>query len=61
MFQAQINLKSFKEQHSLEERQIKCQQKLTQHPDMIPVILEKHPRSKMPQLNKSLYKNCLSF
>ncbi|CAD8083347.1 unnamed protein product [Paramecium sonneborni] len=54
MYQTQVNQKSFKEQFSLEERQKRCQQKLSQHPEMIPVILEKHPRSKMPQLNKQL-------
>ncbi|CAK69691.1 unnamed protein product (macronuclear) [Paramecium tetraurelia] len=61
MFQASVNFKSYKELNSLEERQMRCKQKLSQHPEMIPVILEKHPKSKMPQLNKSLQVRSQSY
>lgn len=42
--------KSFKETFTKEQRIQKCQQKLKQYPELIPIIIEKHPKSKLANL-----------
>ncbi|CAK70143.1 unnamed protein product (macronuclear) [Paramecium tetraurelia] len=41
--------------YSIQERQVKFKEKLNQNPEMIPIILEKHPRSKIQGLKNQLY------
>ncbi|CAD8080544.1 unnamed protein product [Paramecium sonneborni] len=55
MYQSQTKYKNFREQYTVQERQTKFKEKMSQHPDMIPVVLEKHPKSKIQHLNKQLY------
>ncbi|CAK80246.1 unnamed protein product (macronuclear) [Paramecium tetraurelia] len=55
MFQTKTKQKSFRELHTVQERQAIFKDKISHYPDMIPVILEKHPKSKIQHLNKQLY------
>lgn len=46
--------KSFKEMYTLEERRKKKDMKAKQFPDLIPIIIEKHKKTKLPALTKNL-------
>merc|ERR1711907_62973 len=45
----------FKQSKSLEERLNEARLKKENNPNLIPVIIEKHPRSKLPELDKYKY------
>mmetsp|Transcript_1157 Transcript_1157/g.1707 ORF Transcript_1157/g.1707 Transcript_1157/m.1707 type:complete len:141 (+) Transcript_1157:58-480(+) len=47
--------KKFKERHTFEERLAEAQKKKTQNPKLVPVIVERHERSKLPDLEKSKF------
>ncbi|CAK83957.1 unnamed protein product (macronuclear) [Paramecium tetraurelia] len=43
---------TYKESHNLEERKKRVQEQLAKYPEMIPIIVEKIPGCKLPQLQK---------
>ena len=45
----------FKKEKSFETRQSECEKVLKQHPDKIPIICEKAPRSKIKSIEKTKY------
>lgn len=45
--------KKFKDKYSFEERNREARKKKEEHPTLIPVIVEKHARSKLPDIEKS--------
>ncbi|CAD8150479.1 unnamed protein product [Paramecium octaurelia] len=55
MQQTQKTYKNFKEMHSIQERQVKFKEKLSQNPEMIPIILEKHPKSQIQSLKNQFH------
>jgi len=48
---AQIHT-SFKEKYSLEDRVLEAKRKKEQNPSLIPLVVEKHHRSRLPTLSK---------
>jgi len=44
---------SFKEKHTLEERLNEARKKKESNPRLVPLIVEKHHRSKLPEIEKS--------
>ena len=49
-----INLR-YKEQLSEEERKKECEKIRKEHPDKIPIIIEKHPKSKLDQIDRTKF------
>ncbi len=47
--------KPYKERYSFEERLAKVRSFQESDPDKVMVIVERHPRSKLPDLNNSKY------
>lgn len=45
--------KTFKERYSLDERKKDSEKKRKEFPQHIPIILEKHPKSKIAELEKT--------
>ena len=45
-------MSSFKEDHSFEDRYEECQRILKKYPDRIPVIVDKHSGSDIPDIDK---------
>jgi len=45
--------KSFKERYTFEERLAEARKKKEMNPKLLPIIVEKHKRSKLPPLDKS--------
>ncbi|CAD8204738.1 unnamed protein product [Paramecium pentaurelia] len=43
---------TYKDSHNLEERKKRVQEQLAKYPEMIPIIVEKIPGCKLPQLQK---------
>jgi len=43
---------SFKEKYSLEDRILEAKRKKEQNPTLIPLVVEKHARSRLPSLSK---------
>ncbi|CAD8094250.1 unnamed protein product [Paramecium primaurelia] len=43
---------TYKDSHTLEERKKRVQEQLAKYPEMIPIIVEKIPGCKLPQLQK---------
>ncbi|CAD8123550.1 unnamed protein product [Paramecium sonneborni] len=50
--QKQKKAQTYKDSHTLEERKKRVQEQLAKYPEMIPVIVEKIPGCKLPQLQK---------
>jgi len=46
---------SFKEKHTLEERLQEARKKKESNPRLVPLIVEKHHRSKLPEIEKSKF------
>jgi len=44
---------SFKEKHTFEERLAEARKKKESNPRLLPLIVEKHHRSKLPDMEKS--------
>ncbi|CAD8121153.1 unnamed protein product [Paramecium sonneborni] len=47
-----VKTQNYKESHTLEERKKRVQEQLAKYPEMIPIIVEKIPGCKLPQLQK---------
>lgn len=45
----------YKKNHSVEEREAEANRLLARHPDLLPIIIEKHPRSQLPDPEKSKF------
>lgn len=45
-----FNSQRFKDQYSGEERKKKYEEKIAQYPELIPIIVEKHYKCKLPAL-----------
>ena len=45
----------YKERHTFEQRQAKTKSYAESDPDKVMVIVEKHPKSKLPDLSNSKY------
>ena len=45
----------FKKEKPLEKRQLECDKVLKRHPNKIPIIVEKAPRSKINTIDKTTY------
>ena len=45
----------FKKEKTLEKRQLECDNVLKRHPNKIPIIVEKAPRSKINSIDKTKY------
>lgn len=45
--------KTFKDKYTFEERFKEARKKKEEHPTLIPVIVEKHARSKLPEMEKA--------
>jgi len=51
--------KRFKERYTFEERLAESKKRKEQNPKLIPIIVEKHPKAKLPELEKSKYLSTL--
>ena len=47
-----MSVKLFKDRVSFEERKQEADKKRTQYPTLIPIIIEKHKKAKLPVLEK---------
>eukprot|EP00331_Platyophrya_macrostoma_P022599 CAMPEP_0176454646 /NCGR_PEP_ID=MMETSP0127-20121128/30096_1 /TAXON_ID=938130 /ORGANISM="Platyophrya macrostoma, Strain WH" /LENGTH=120 /DNA_ID=CAMNT_0017844013 /DNA_START=30 /DNA_END=392 /DNA_ORIENTATION=+ len=47
--------KKFKDKYTFEERLKEARKKKEEHPTLIPVIVERHARSKLPEIEKSKF------
>lgn len=45
--------KRFKEKYTFEERQQEAKKKREEHPTLVPIIIEKHSRSKLQDIDKN--------
>ena len=48
-----MSTKRFKEKYTFEERSKEAQKKREEHPTLVPIIIEKHTRSKLPDIDKT--------